>query len=80
MARSTDRNCPATPSCACRSATGGRPVRPPDFLSGFIARDDEEKEAWGRPVGLLQMPDGSLLVSDDGGNRVWRVSYRADLI
>jgi glucose/arabinose dehydrogenase len=24
---------------------------------------------------LLQMPDGSLLVSDDGGNRVWRVSY-----
>ena len=26
--------------------------------------------------GLLQLPDGSLLVSDDGGNRVWRVSYR----
>ena len=54
----------------------GRPAGPPeDFLSGFIARDDEEKQAWGRPVGLLQMPDGSLLVSDDGGNRVWRVSY-----
>jgi len=49
---------------------------PEDFLSGLIARDDEEKEAWGRPVGLLQLPDGSLLVSDDGGNRVWRVSYR----
>jgi glucose/arabinose dehydrogenase len=47
-----------------------------DFLTGFIARDDDEKEAWGRPVGLLQLPDGSLLVSDDGGNRVWRVSYR----
>jgi glucose/arabinose dehydrogenase len=46
-----------------------------DFLSGFIARDDEEKQAWGRPVGLLQLPDGSVLVSDDGGNRVWRVSY-----
>ena len=30
----------------------------------------------GRPVGLLQLPDGSLLVSDDGGNRIWRVSYR----
>lgn len=55
----------------------GKPAGPPeDFLSGFIARDDEDKEAWGRPVGLLQMPDGSLLVSDDGGNRVWRVSYR----
>lgn len=46
------------------------------FLSGFIARDDDEKQAWGRPVGLLQLPDGSLLVSDDGGNRIWRVSYR----
>jgi glucose/arabinose dehydrogenase len=55
----------------------GRPTGPPeDFLSGFIARDDDEKEVWGRPVGLLQTPDGSLLVSDDGGNRVWRISYR----
>jgi glucose/arabinose dehydrogenase len=55
----------------------GRPSAPPEnFLSGFIARDDDEKEAWGRPVGLLQMPDGSLLVSDDAGNRVWRVSFK----
>jgi glucose/arabinose dehydrogenase len=35
----------------------------------------EKKEVWGRPVGLLQMRDGSLLVSDDGGDRIWRVSY-----
>jgi glucose/arabinose dehydrogenase len=48
---------------------------PADFLTGFIARDDDEKQAWGRPVGLLQLPDGSLLVSDDGGNCVWRVAY-----
>ena len=55
----------------------GKPAGPPqDFLSGFIARDDDEKHAWGRPVGLLQLSDGSLLISDDGGNRVWRVSYR----
>jgi len=55
----------------------GKPAGPPeDFLTGFIARDDEEKQAWGRPVGLLQLPDGSLLVSDDGGNRIWRVSYK----
>jgi glucose/arabinose dehydrogenase len=54
----------------------GRPSGPPEnFLTGFIARDDDQKEAWGRPVGLLQLPDGSLLVSDDGGNRIWRVSY-----
>jgi glucose/arabinose dehydrogenase len=55
----------------------GKPSGPPeDFVTGFIARDDEEKQAWGRPVGLLQLPDGSILVSDDGANRVWRVSYR----
>jgi glucose/arabinose dehydrogenase len=54
----------------------GKPVgAPEDFLTGFIARDDDEKEAWGRPVGLLQLPDGSLLVSDDGSNRIWRVRY-----
>jgi glucose/arabinose dehydrogenase len=54
----------------------GKPSGPPEsFLSGFIARDDEEKQTWGRPVGLLQLPDGSVLVSDDGGNRIWRVSY-----
>jgi len=55
----------------------GKPSGPPEeFLTGFIARDEgDTKEAWGRPVGLLQLPDGSLLVSDDGGNRIWRVSY-----
>ena len=55
----------------------GRPSgQPENFLTGFVARDDDQKEAWGRPVGLLQLPDGSLLVSDDGGNRIWRVSYK----
>ena len=54
----------------------GKPSGPPeDFFSGFVARDDDDKQAWGRPVGLLQMPDGALLVSDDGGNRIWRISY-----
>jgi glucose/arabinose dehydrogenase len=56
--------------------SGGKPIGAAEnFLTGFIARDDEEKQAWGRPVGLLQLADGSLLVSDDGGNRVWRVAY-----
>ena len=55
----------------------GKPAgSPEDFLTGFIARDDDEKVAWGRPVGLLELPDGALLVSDDGGNRIWRVAYR----
>jgi glucose/arabinose dehydrogenase len=53
----------------------GKPSGPvEDFLTGFML-DPEKKEVWGRPVGLLQMPDGSLLVSDDGGNKVWRIHH-----
>lgn len=53
----------------------GKPVAGPrDFLTGFVL-DPEKREVWGRPVGLFQMQDGSLLMSDDGGNQVWRISY-----
>jgi glucose/arabinose dehydrogenase len=48
---------------------------PRDFLTGFMLGPDQ-REVWGRPVGLLQMPDGCLLVSEDGGNKVWRISYK----
>ncbi len=54
----------------------GQPAGPSEpFLSGFVVRDDDEKEVWGRPVGLLELPDGSLLVSDDGGNVIWRIRH-----
>ncbi len=54
----------------------GKPIGgPQDFLTGFML-DPDKREVWGRPVGLLQMPDGSLLVSEDGGNKIWRVSYK----
>ncbi len=43
-----------------------------DFLTGFVLPDGK---VWGRPVGITVAPDGSLLVSDDGSNSVWRVSY-----
>lgn len=53
-----------------------KPVAGPEtFLSGWML-DPEKPEVWGRPVGLFQMPDGSLLVSDDGGNKIWKVSYK----
>jgi glucose/arabinose dehydrogenase/cytochrome c2 len=42
-----------------------------DFLTGFIADDGN---AWGRPVGLVVAADGSLLVSEDGNNTVYRIS------
>ena len=43
-----------------------------DFLTGFVLPDGR---VWGRPVGVTVMIDGSLLVSDDGSNSIWRVSY-----
>jgi glucose/arabinose dehydrogenase len=43
-----------------------------DFLTGFVLPDGN---VWGRPVGITAAPDGSLLVSDDGSNSIWRVSY-----
>lgn len=43
-----------------------------DFLTGFVLNNGD---VWGRPVGVTVAPDGSLLVSDDGTNSIWRVSY-----
>jgi len=51
----------------------GRPSGPPrDILSGFLTPD--EKASYGRPVGVTLGPDGSLLMADDVGNVIWRVT------
>jgi len=51
----------------------GHPSGPPrDILSGFLAAD--EKFSYGRPVGVAIGPGGSLLVADDVGNVIWRVT------
>ena len=51
----------------------GRPSGPPrDILSGFLAPD--ERASYGRPVGVTLGPDGSLLVADDVGDVIWRVT------
>jgi glucose/arabinose dehydrogenase len=46
-----------------------------DFLTGFVLPSGQ---VWGRPVGITTASDGSLLVSDDGGNVIWRVSYKGN--
>jgi len=54
----------------------GKPAgEPREFLTGWML-SPEQREVWGRPVGLLQLPDGSVLVSDDGGKKIWRISYK----
>ncbi|WP_224998044.1 sorbosone dehydrogenase family protein [Cesiribacter sp. SM1] len=52
----------------------GKPAGPPeDFLTGFIA-DLESGEVYGRPVDIEILADGSMLLSDDSSNTIWRVS------
>jgi glucose/arabinose dehydrogenase len=54
----------------------GRPQGPPEaFLTGFI-KDAKVAEVYGRPVVPFVARDGSLLVSDDGGHRIWRIEYQ----
>lgn len=44
------------------------------FAEGWLNHDTQD--VWGRPVDVLQMPDGSLLVSDDMANCIYRISYK----
>ena len=54
---------------------GGKPSGPPvDVLTGFLG---SEGNAFGRPVGVGVDKKGALLVADDVGNRIWRVSGQA---
>jgi glucose/arabinose dehydrogenase len=43
-----------------------------DFLTGFVLPDGQ---VWGRPVGITVAADGSMLVTDDGSDSIWRVDY-----
>lgn len=51
----------------------GEAVSYEPFIDGWL--DEESQEAFGRPVDLLFLEDGSLLISDDEGNAIYRVTY-----
>jgi glucose/arabinose dehydrogenase len=51
----------------------GKPLGQELFASGWLQGDN----CWGRPNDVLQMPDGSLLVSDDKAGAIYRISYTA---
>lgn len=46
------------------------------FITGWL--DREKDTAWGRPVDILNLPDGSLLISDDYADVIYRVTYHND--
>jgi len=57
--------------------TNGKPGPLEDFMTGFLLNDGAggtRVERWGRPVGVTVARDGGLLISDDGSNRIWRIS------
>jgi glucose/arabinose dehydrogenase len=57
----------------------GKPGPIEDFLGGFLTSTGENGtpiEVWGRPVGVTVGRDGSLLVSDDTGNRIWKITAK----
>ncbi|WP_428231384.1 PQQ-dependent sugar dehydrogenase [Flavobacterium sp.] len=54
-------------------ANGKPSGKPEDFLTGFISNADKA-EVFGRPVAVTVMQDGSLLVNDDSGNTIWKVT------
>lgn len=46
-----------------------------NFATGFWFSGDSQAKVWGRPVGLAVAKDGSLLIADDAGGTIWRISY-----
>ncbi len=69
---SWDRSKPTGAKVVRVQVGAGRPTGVQDFVTGWQLSSGER---WGRPVAVLGAPDGALLISDDLGNRVWRVSH-----
>jgi len=53
---------------------GNKVVKVEPFVTGWLNR--EEDETWGRPVDILTLPDGSMLISDDYADAIYRVTYQ----
>jgi glucose/arabinose dehydrogenase len=46
-----------------------------NFVTGFWMSGEQRAEVWGRPAALAVAKDGSLLVADDTGGTIWRITY-----
>lgn len=53
---------------------GKQAGKPEDFLTGFVV-DGKKDKVYGRPVGAAVLPDGSMLITDDVTNTIWRISW-----
>lgn len=55
--------------------TDGNPGQAEDFAIGWMADEGDRSSVWGRPVDVLVAPDGALLISDDDGGAIYRITY-----
>jgi glucose/arabinose dehydrogenase len=55
--------------------SGDTPGQPEDFATGWMASEGDRNSVWGRPVDVLVAPDGALLISDDDGGVIYRITY-----
>jgi glucose/arabinose dehydrogenase len=69
---SWNRSVPTGAKVVRVQVVNGRPAGVDDFVTGWQRADGSR---WGRPVGLVVAADGALLVSDDMGGKIWRVTY-----
>jgi glucose/arabinose dehydrogenase len=53
---------------------GGKASSYETFASGWL--DPSSQKVWGRPVDVVILPDGSMLVSDDQADVIYRISYK----
>jgi glucose/arabinose dehydrogenase len=49
-----------------------------NFATGFWAAGEQRAEVWGRPAALAVTKDGALLIADDTGGTIWRISYAGE--
>jgi glucose/arabinose dehydrogenase len=74
---SWNRSIPTGYKIACVPFKDGRPEGYyENFATGFWASGEQRAEVWGRPAALAVAKDGSLLVADDTGGTIWRISYK----
>jgi len=69
---SWNRSVPTGDKVVRVQVANGKPVGVDDFVTGWQRPDGSR---WGRPVSIVMTTDGALLVSDDMGGKIWRVSY-----
>jgi len=61
-----------------KTSPDGKNAKVTPFITGFM--NPADNSFWGRPAYLMQMPDGSMLVSDEQLGAIYRVTYSKQIV